>query len=131
MRRPRFTLRLLFATILGIAGVLGVLTATRERVANRSNYNQIQLGMSRSEVETLLGDNPIELAPLDFEDVTFVESPEDLLFKYPPPHTLHNWKGETYMISIILDRDGRVGAKYYQRTPNASIIDRLADWFGI
>ena len=128
-------MRLLIATplciaVLVITVTLSGLSATREPVINRSNYNKIQLGMSESAVDELLQGTSVDLAPLNFEDVTFEETALALLLVYPPPHTSRSWKGDRYMISVIIDKHGRVAAKYYKRAPDASMIDRCADWLG-
>lgn len=130
-RRFRFSLRLLFTSVLDIAVVLGILVASRDPVINRSNYNNIRLGMTESVVDELLDGISVEWAPLTYEDVTFEESREALLHEHSPPHMLRSWKSGSYLISVIFDKDGRAASKYYQRAPNASTIDRMADWLGI
>lgn len=130
-RRFQFSLRLLLAVVLCIAVVFGGLIATRDAVINRSNYNKLRLGMTESAVDALLPGTSVDLAPLNFEDVTFVESAQALQEEYPPPHKLRSWKGDKYLISTVFDRHGRLAAKYYQRAPDASMIDHFADWLGI
>lgn len=131
MRPPRYSIRFLLTAILGITAIFGTLTATRDRIANRSNYDRIRLGMTRGEVDQLLGEPSVDSGPLNYVDVTFHESGKELLITYPPPHTLRTWKGDRYLISVIFDKHDRVGAKYYKRTPQASTLDRFADWLGM
>jgi hypothetical protein len=130
-RRLRFSLWVLLVGSFVIALALGTLVASRDPIINRFNYNGIQLGMSDSEVNELLKGASVDLAPLNYEDVTSDESREALLHQYLLPHTLRNWKSDRYLISVIFDKDSRVASKYFQRAPDASAIDRIADWLGV
>lgn len=122
---------MLLSALLVVAIVLVVLAETRHATVNRSNYNKISIGMHEAEVDALFEQPPVDLAPLNFQDVVYDETRENLLTKYPPPHTIKSWQGGRYLISVCLDRNGRVASKYYQRVPNPSVLDRVADWFGM
>ena len=121
---------LLLAAVICVVATLVGLSTTRDPIINRANYNKIRLGMTESAVDELLRGTSVDLAPLNFEDVMFDESADALLREYPPPHTSRSWKGDRYMISVIVDKHGRVAAKYYKRAPDASLIDRCADLLG-
>ena len=82
-------------------------------------------------MDELLQQPVIGVVPLYYEDIVYDESANDLLERFPPPHTLQIWKSGRYMISVLFDKNGRVAAKYYKRAPDASTIDRIADWLGI
>lgn len=129
--RLRFIVRFLLAVLLFVAIAFAAVVATRESRINRSTYNRIVIGMADAEVDQVLQQSPVDLAPLNLHDVAYDESMENLLTRYPTPHTIKSWQGDRYLISVCLDKNGRVASKYFKRTPNPSLLDRIADWFGI
>lgn len=78
--------------------------------------------MCESAVDELFQQPPMDVIPLDYDDVAFEESHN--------AKTVKCWKGERYLITVAFDKHGRVAGKYYERAPNPSIVDRLADWLG-
>jgi hypothetical protein len=94
----------------------------------RQTYNRIDIGMSLKDVEELLGPG-VKLGPLNFEEVHSVES-RDLVLGTLPHRNLH-WQSESHNISVLLDRQLRVVAKYYEHAPDVPLLQRVRDWIGL
>jgi hypothetical protein len=128
MRRPLFISALLLAILLlGFGIALVALRARAHPLVNRANYERIAVGMSRAEVERILGKPNVELPSLATVDVV---ADEDTFFRRPRPTMSDYWAGGSHHISVHFDIDDRVAAKYYGRDDDAPVWDRLLDALG-
>jgi hypothetical protein len=124
---------LIFLTILlGVTlFMVGYVALGRSGPVTRANYNRIQIGMSQSNVEAIIGGPGAELAPLGWDDIHFVEDSPTILAA-PWPHNVRSWATETHRIGVLFDGKGNVIGKYCQRHPDkTSRFERVIDWLGL
>jgi hypothetical protein len=130
MKRPQFSLRVLFIVIAIVCLAFGWLVMATSGPANWRNYNKIKIGMAEADVDALLGGPGEELAPLTYEDVQSDE--QRILLSHTWPHYERNWLSNSHMITLLFDRQhSQVVAKYYKRAPDTSWPSRIADWIGL
>jgi hypothetical protein len=128
MRRPLLISVLVLAILLlGVGIALVALRARAHPRVNRANYERIAVGMSRAEVERILGLPNVELPSLATESVV---ADEDAFIRRPRPTMPDYWAGGSHHISVHFDVNDRVAAKYYNREDDAPIWDRLVDALG-
>jgi hypothetical protein len=96
---------------------------------SRGNYNQIRIGMTEAEVESILGGPGDELGLLGREDV-HAEEPRELLLTHWPQKQ-RCWQDDTHQINVEYDASGRVVARSYTRNPEAGFVTRLLDRLGL
>src|SRR5438477_8664921 len=99
--------------VLFLAVVLLAAVLVSPAPVNRRNYKAIQVGMTIGEVEEVLGQPDQSLAPLTFQDLDADERPT--LLAQTTPHTLLHWRRKKYMITVVLDSQGKVVGKSYSR----------------
>jgi hypothetical protein len=96
---------------------------------NRANYNRIRSGMTKAEVELILG-RPVEgLLPFDMVDVHADES-EIRIRPFSNKET-HWWRNDIHTIVVYFDDEGRVMGKGYTRSRDASSFYQILDWLGL
>lgn len=118
---------LAIATVVALAATIVWLLNVRGN-ATRAHYDKIRPGMAIAEVEAILGAPSDDLPPLSYQDIHAAES---ALQNHPPPHELRFWMNNTHMITVIIDRQGRVAGKSYSGDPDRSALRRLIDWLGL
>ena len=128
MRRPLLISILVLAILLlGVGIALVALRARSHPLVNRANYERIAVGMSRAEVEQILGVPNDELPPLA---TVYIATDEEAFNRNPKAALPDYWAGGSHHISVLFDKDDRVAAKYYKRDDDAPVWDRLLDALG-
>jgi hypothetical protein len=97
----------------------------------RSNYDWIQIGMTLDEVESQLGRDGDDLAPLNYSDDIVFHEQSGLILQARQPHSIRSWFNSSHMISVTVDGDQKVIAKSYRRPPGVGIVQRIVDWLGL
>jgi hypothetical protein len=100
MRRRKLLVALAGLAVVVAAGVIA-LWPTRPNRVTRENYDRIQIGMTRAEVEAILG------PPGDY-----TTRPQTLWW---PPWSVglsDRWRGDEFAIGLIFDHKRRVRVKY-------------------
>jgi hypothetical protein len=97
---------------------------------NRANYERIQVGMTQTEVEAIMGSRArVDLPWLGQEDIAFDERP--LLLLHSPLEAVQYWQSGDHQLTVRYDASGCVVSKYYARHPEVGSFQRFLDWLGI
>lgn len=96
---------------------------------NRANYDRIQVGMARAEVEAIMGGPGGDLPWLDQQDIA-VDERVPLLLR-SPPEKVECWQSGNHQIVVWYNTHGESVSKYYTRHKETGFFQRLSDWMGI
>src|SRR5262245_14597104 len=106
MRRPsRWTLWLLAFAGVGFAFYVAafLLPAPQSPPINWESFERIQTGMSRAEVEKILGNQPGDYTTGDIENIGLKSNDNGL-----PSRWASRWLGDRGLIAVAFDRNGKV-----------------------
>jgi hypothetical protein len=96
---------------------------------NRANYERIQVGMSRADVQAIMGGRPgVDLPWLGVEDIVFDE--RSRLSLHSPPKGQW-WQADQHQLAVRYDASGHVVSKRYARHADIGAFQRFLDWLGI
>ena len=121
MKIPRRLTLTIAAFILVISSLLFLLFLTRDGdVISRRNFGKIENGMTKGQVESILGPP---------SEGCFDVSSGGLKYKGVPAREAGVWKGKKFELSVWFDAGGLVLHKD-GRSSESGIVDRLHDWLG-
>jgi hypothetical protein len=92
---------------------------------NRANYERIQVGMARAEVEAIMGGPGGDLPWLGQEDIAVDERLPLLL--HNSPEKVECWQSGNHQIIVWYNARGESVSKYYTRHEDTGLLQRFLD----
>lgn len=124
--RPVLALGLLAALLfLAGAGALLWLNTPRHRIS-RESFEKIQVGMTRAEVEEILGVPPGDYGPGN----TYALLNQSRGATFPTGWSTVAWKAGDMSVLVAYDLEGRVAWKKLGRALRRNFLSRLRRWLG-
>ena len=115
---------LVYSALFAVLGGIGFLfyEYSKQRIT-RNNYSRIQRGMTRAQVEEILG------KPQKPSSQVAALYPQNGLRGSPDGAYLVEWFSRGGKIEVYFDREDRVRSAAYERPRTRDFFDKVRDWF--
>jgi hypothetical protein len=128
-RKLRWLIALLLAVVVaGLVLAFCLRGLVRDGV-NRFNYELVEVGMTRTQVEAIMGGPGGDLPWVAQEDIAVDERIELLLRS--PRDKPEVWQSGNHQLEVWYNAHGEVVSKAYQRHPESGLLERFFDWLGM